>query len=279
MTETSEPARSSGESVTWADPADLGDVESKLADADGLVVGLDFDGTLAPIAENPDAVSIQPAARRAVAALATRSDAKVAVISGRALDDLYPAVGVSRVVYVGNHGLEMDRDGRRSVHPEAEALRPAVERACDAVEARVGHVPGCLVERKGPTATVHYRRTPPDRVPAVRDAVEAATAGEADLRLVGARQAIEIRPSVDWDKGAAMRRVVEDAPGGWAAVYAGDDATDEDVFAALGPDDVGVRVGDDADTAAEFSLPDQESVAPFLAWLDEAVLGEAPRRA
>ncbi|HKJ59621.1 MAG TPA: trehalose-phosphatase, partial [Halobacteriales archaeon] len=160
-----------------------------------------------------------------------------------------------------------------------EALRPAVERACDAVEARVGRVPGCLVERKGPTATVHYRRTPPDRVPEVRAAVEAAAGGEPGLRLVRGKQSLEVRPTVDWDKGAAMRRVVEDAPGGWAAVYLGDDTTDEDVFAALEPDDVGVRIGDDADTAAGVTLPGQDAVAPFLAWLDEAVLGEAPRRA
>ena len=279
MTETTEPTRSQPDPATWAGTADLADLEARLADAEGLVAGLDFDGTLAPIRADPDAVSIEPAVRRAVATLAARPDATVAVISGRALDDLRSRVCVEGVVYVGNHGLEMDRAGRRSVHPEAEALRPAVERACDAVEAQAGDVPGCLVERKGPTATVHYRRTPPDRVREVRAAVEAAAGRETGLRLVRGKQSLEVRPAVDWDKGAAMRRVVEDAPGGWRAVYLGDDTTDEDVFAALEPDDVGVHVGDAPDTAAGVTLPGQEAVAPFLAWLDEKVLGEAPRGA
>ena len=277
MTETSEPSESRSRPRAWADRTDLADLETRLAGADGLVVGLDFDGTLAPIQPDPDAVSIGPAVQRAVATLAARPDATVAVISGRALDDLRSRVGVGGVVYVGNHGLEMERGGRRSVHPEAETLRPAVERACDAVEARAGDVPGCLVERKGPTATVHYRRTPPDRVREVRAAVEAAAAGEARLRLVSGKQSIEVRPAVDWDKGAAMRRVAGDAPGGWRAVYVGDDTTDEDVFRALGPDDVGVHVGESDDTAAGVPLPDQDAVAPFLAWLDEVLDGAPPR--
>lgn len=278
MTETSEPDDPT-EPATRAGHASRDDVSARLAGADGLVVGLDFDGTLAPVAAEPDAASIQPATRRVVSRLAGRPDATVAVISGRALDDLRTRVGVEGIAYVGNHGFEMEQDRGRSVHPEAEALRPAVERACDAVEAWAGNVPGCIVERKGPTATVHYRRTPADRVREVRAAVEAAAGSEDGIRLVAGKQAIEVRPDVDWDKGSAVRRVVEDAPDGWRAVYVGDDATDEDAFRALEPDDVGVRVGEAADTAAGFTLSGQDAVAPFLAWLDEAVLGEADRRA
>lgn len=259
--------------TAWAGATGGADIEDRLSGADGLVVGLDFDGTLAPIAPDPDAVSIPPESRRAVSTLAARSNATVAVISGRALADLRPRVDVDGVVYVGNHGLEMERDGDRTVHPDAEAQRSAVERACSAVEARIDGVPGWVVERKGPTATVHYRKTPQDRVGEVRDAVEAAGGGEDGLELVDGKQAIEIRPDVDWDKGAAMRRIVEDAPGGWRAVYVGDDTTDEDVFRELEPEDVGVRVGDRPDTAAGVTLLDQDEVPAFLGWLDVTVLG------
>lgn len=256
-----------------AERAGVTALRALLENADGLVVGLDFDGTLAPIEEDPDVVQITPANRRAVASLASRSDAIVTVISGRALDDLVPRVGVDDVIYAGNHGFEMTREGVRTVHPDAEAARPLVADACSAIEDRVGDVEGCFVERKGLTATVHYRETPPDQEPAIRAATEAVVDGVDGLRLVPGKQSVEIRPTVDWDKGSAMRRIVEDAPDGFRAVYLGDDTTDEDVFRELDEEGVGVHVGDNADTGAEFTLPSREGVAPFLEWLDGTILG------
>lgn len=252
-------------------------VKARLAGAEGLVVGLDFDMTLAPMASDPDAGSILPANEHAVSALARRSDTIVAVISGRALDDLRPRVGLEDVVYVGNHGLEVERAGNRSLRREVEPFLQAVSRACSAIEERVGDVPGCDVERKGPTASVHYRRTPSDHKRTVRAATAAVVAEVEGVRLVTGKQVVEIRPEVDWDKGSAMQELAGDAPENWRAVYVGDDATDEDVFRILGPADVGVRVGECGDTSAVATLPEPASVASFLEWLDEDVLGEDRR--
>jgi len=92
-------------------------IERQLGAAPGLLVALDFDGTLAPIEDDPDAPEITQANRHAVEALADHPDTLVAVVSGRQLADLRPRVAVDGVRYVGNHGLEYTVDGERMVHP------------------------------------------------------------------------------------------------------------------------------------------------------------------
>lgn len=250
-----------------------GETAARLAAADGLLVGLDFDGTLAPIAADPAAPTIDPACRRALERLARHPRAAVAVISGRALDDLRPRVGLEGLVYAGNHGLELDEGGVEVVHPVAARQRPAVRRALDRVADALVAVPGWEIEDKGATAAVHVRRTPPGQVETVREAVLSAVRSvDADLRVSTGKQVFEIRPAIDWDKGATIRHLAADLPDAWRTVYVGDDTTDEDAFRAVRPDGVGVLVGSRDSTAAASRLPDQTTVAPFLTWLTERVL-------
>jgi trehalose 6-phosphate phosphatase len=249
------------------------EMATRLAGADGLLVGLDFDGTLAPIAADPAAPTIDPACRRAVERLASHPRASVAVVSGRALDDLRHRVGLPGLVYAGNHGLELDEGGVEVVHPVAARQRPAIRRVLDLVAEGLIGVPGWEIEDKGPTAAVHVRRTPPRRVDAVRETVlSAVRAVDGDLRVSTGKQVFEIRPAVDWDKGAAIRRLAAHVPDAWRTVYVGDDTTDEDAFRAVRPDGVGVLVGSRDSTASASRLPDQTTVAPFLTWLTERVL-------
>lgn len=246
----------------------------RLAGADGLLVGLDFDGTVAPIAEDPDEPTIGRACRRAIGRLAARPDARVAVVSGRALDDLRGRVGLDGLVYAGNHGLELHRGDRTAVHPLAARRRPALARALGRLREELADVPGVVIEDKGLTGTVHVRRTPPERHDDVRSAVaNAARSAGSDLRLTSGREVFEFRPDVAWDKGSAMSLLADGMPTGWRSVYVGDDVTDEDAFRAVRPDGLGVLVGSRAPTAATRRLPTRAGVAPFLHQLVDAVLG------
>lgn len=250
-----------------------GEVAGRLADAGGLLVGVDFDGTLAPIVDDPDDPEIGRAHRRALARLAARPAATAAVVSGRALGDLIDRVGLDGIVYAGNHGLELRRDGETFVHPAASDRTPAMARVRDRIADRVADVPGCVVEDKGLTLTVHFRRTPDRRREEVRDAVEAGVAQEEDLRIEPGREILEVRPDVDWDKGAAVEFLAAEAPDDWRTVYLGDDATDEDAFRAVGDDGIGVLVGAERETDATYRLESHAAVAPFLDWLADDVLG------
>lgn len=250
------------------------ELAARLAAADGLLVGLDFDGTLAPIAGDPDAPTITPAARRAVERfVAAPSDATVAVISGRELSDLRSRVGLDGVVYAGNHGLELAREDRSQVHPAAKRRRSTLRHSLDRLQDRLADVPGWEIEDKGLTATVHVRHTPPERVDEVRSAVEASVREAGDgLFIASGKEVFEIRPEVDWDKGTTIDHLSEESPDGWLTMYLGDDVTDEDAFRALRPDGIPVLVGSREDTDATHRLPEQDAVAPFLEWVADCLL-------
>jgi trehalose 6-phosphate phosphatase len=249
----------------------LGEIAARLERGSGLLVATDFDGTLAPIATDPDVPRITPGTARALGKLTGRHDAAVAVVSGRELGDLRPRVAIPGVVYAGNHGLELTRGDDHVVHPEARRLRPALDSAAQLVRRALADVPGCLIEDKTLSLTVHYRQVPPNRQPAVTDRLETLRPRIDDgLRFVSGRKSVEIRPRIDWDKGRAVNRIRADLPDGYRTVYIGDDTTDEDVFRTLGHGDVGVHVGA-RETAAEFRLSTQRDVAPFLDWLERRV--------
>jgi len=249
------------------------DVASRLAEATGVLLSLDFDGTLAPIADDPDAPTITPAARRAVSRFVGSPRATVAVISGRELADLWPRVGLDGIVYVGNHGLELARGDESVIHPAADRCRPRLRRALDRIRERLAEVPGWQLEDKGVTATVHVRHTPASRVGEVRSAVEAAArTAEGELRLTAGKQVFELRPAVDWDKGTAVRFLSDEVPDGWVTVCLGDDVTDEDAFQAVLLDGIAVHVGSHRQTAAPYRLPAQDAVAPFLEWVADRAL-------
>jgi len=243
----------------------------RLAAAPGVLLCLDFDGTLAPIVEEPDEAAMADGCRRALTALADDPSVEVAVVSGRELVDLAARVGVDGVSYAGNHGLELQLTGDPEIHPGARARRATVERVCERIEERTADVPGCTVERKGETGTVHYRQVPDDAVDDVLAAVD-RIAGEAEgIEVTSGKQIREIRPDVDWDKGAAVERLAEEVPDSWTVVYVGDDRTDEDAFEAVEPGGIGVRVGCEAGTAASHLIGSQAEVASFLELVADAV--------
>lgn len=251
-----------------------------LSDASGLLVGVDFDGTLAPIEADPRAPLATSENRRALRRLAAHPATVVAVVSGRALDDLRPRVGVEDIVYAGNHGLEVDRGGKPRVHERARELSGLVDRACRVVEQTAGPGSGVRVEHKGLTATIHHREAGEATRRRVREELEALAAEHPDgLRLSGGKANDELRPAVDRDKGTALADLADDAPDGWAALYLGDDETDEDAFAELAdrPRAAGIHVGTRPDTAAGYRLNDQALVAPFLNALAAEIHGEAIR--
>jgi trehalose 6-phosphate phosphatase len=238
----------------------------RLESADGFIVGFDYDGTLAPIREDPDAPTIPPRLERALQSLADRDGVQVAVVSGRQLDDLADRVDVDGVVLAGNHGLELSRDGEPVLRDGVDRYLPSVRDAHSELQSSVADVPGCHVEDKGVTITVHVRETPADRVTDVRDRVLDTAASTPGVHVTEGKQVFEVRPSVPHDKGTTMELLEGENPSDWLTLYLGDDTTDEDAFAAIQPDGVGIHVGT-GDTVAAYRLPEQGAVPEFVAWL------------
>ena len=132
-------------------------VRDRLARAEGLLLCADFDGTLAPITEDPDAAEITDANEDALRELADRDRIELAVVSGRGVEDVAARAGIEGMVYAGNHGLELTRKGETTVHPIAADRQDDIAALLADLDERLAGIEGCVFEGKGVTATIHYR--------------------------------------------------------------------------------------------------------------------------
>lgn len=207
---------------------DSDDLLAQLA-ADPTEAGLflDFDGVLAPIVERPEDVAPPPETRAELQRLVGRY-ALVAVVSGRAGDDVRARIGVEGVVCVGSHGLELA--------PQADRWRRTL-----AGFAASAPWPPEEIEVKGLTVAFHFRSRQ-DEQEAVRELDKIAEAATCDgLVARYGRKVLEVLPPVGSNKGTAVRALLEEH-GLRRALAAGDDTTDLDSFAALEGLEVAVRV-------------------------------------
>jgi trehalose 6-phosphate phosphatase len=202
-----------------------------LLDAQPLALTTDFDGTLSEIAPSPELATIHPRCRDSLAKLSEKLTL-VAVLSGRQVDELRQLVGLPGVVYIGNHGLERWERSERFVEPSVSQYVPLMHDVLKQAQQEL-KLPGLLFEEKGVSASIHYRLAV--NPSAAREHVASLLrklAADAGLRVVEGRRVVELRPPLDLDKGTALLDLLRGyALGG--VVYAGDDRTDLDAFAAI----------------------------------------------
>lgn len=184
----------------------------------------DYDGTLAPIVDDPELALPVEGTAELLAQLADRY-ALIGVVSGRPLEFLDRLMPPG-VVTAGLYGLEVKVDGERRDHPHGGAWREVIDDV--AAHAEAAGPAGMLVERKGLSLTFHYRAQPALE-PEVRAwaQVEARRSG---LVARPARMSVELHPPIEADKGSALMGVAE---GLGAVCFIGDDVGDLPAFDAL----------------------------------------------
>jgi trehalose 6-phosphate phosphatase len=186
---------------------------------------LDVDGALAPIVPRPEDARVPPETQGELRRLHARY-ALVACISGRAGDDARQVVDVPELVYVGNHGLELE--------PEAEVWATRLQKFLAET-----HWP--RTENKRLSAALHFRDVQDEAAArATLDEIAAAAGARGFVTRYG-RKVLEILPPLEANKGTAVRRLLADRDLD-RALYAGDDTTDLDAFHALDGLEVAVRV-------------------------------------
>jgi trehalose 6-phosphate phosphatase len=247
----------------------LPEVETRIAGARHLLLGLDFEGTLVPFVDVPTMSHLGPAAARVLESLSKCDRVSVVVMSGRERNDLQTRVGIPSIIYAGNHGLEIGGPGFLFVDETAAAHGTALRELGANLATRLMPIPGALVEDKGLTVAVHERLVAEDAREEVRRIVHGVLAGSSHpFQLTVGQRVYEIRPRTSWHRGSAITWIRERlGKPETLTIYLGDDATDEDAFAAL-PDDITIRVGEAAETAAHFQIDNPAEVHGFLEWVE-----------
>ncbi|MEM9064005.1 MAG: trehalose-phosphatase [Planctomycetota bacterium] len=242
----------------------LDEAIARVARSPVLLVATDYDGTLAPIVENPADARPHREAVIAVRTLAEIHKTEAAIISGRSLADLADLTGSPAGVHlVGSHGSEFDVGF-------ADSLTPAQRRLLERVTEQLGDIAssaqGLAIETKPASTAFHYRNAAEAEADAAVSRVNAGPACLPGVHVRRGKKVIELAV-VPTDKGRALA-TLRQRFGASAAVFLGDDRTDEDAFAAMSGPDVSVKVGV-GETLATFRVDDTQDVSRILAKLSD----------
>jgi trehalose 6-phosphate phosphatase len=189
----------------------------------------DIDGVLAPIVPTPDMSEVPEELRDLLRRLSGKYRV-VAGISGRSAEDALQLVGLEELVYYGNHGFEILRDGEIEIVPEAKPYKEKIEELENKAREELEPL-GAFVEEKGITASIHYRNASYEVGERCKEFVKRE--GERlGLRITVGRGVVEARPPIRADKGTATRKLVEEYEP-QKALFMGDDTTDLDAFREL----------------------------------------------
>ncbi len=226
-----------------------------MADTPRLLVTSDFDGTLAPIVNNPADARPLPPAAEALVALSELPSTATALISGRDLDTLRALSSMPASVHlVGSHGAQFASGFAHDI--DRELLNAITDRLREIASGRTG----VHVETKPASVALHVRNAAPaDADAALAQAWESAPQWNAHVTTGKAVLEFAV---ISTDKGEAIDilRAEHDAT---AVVFLGDDVTDEKAFTRLRDADVGVKVGP-GDTAARYRVDSPDDVTLVL---------------
>jgi len=246
-----------------------------------LFILTDFDGTIVPIAKTPDQAVLPEATRVLLRDLAEHPQCTVAVVSGRALKDLKKRIRIKKVIYVGNHGLEMEGPyirARERVTPRQKAL---IQKMYRFFARRLKHIPGIVIQNKILTLSIHYRLIQACRQREVREIVREICLmplWQGQIQLRKGKKVYEILPATGWNKGKAVMWLLAQpffsTKGGVRVfpVYLGDDVTDEDVFVLLKKIGLTVFVGESNRFSSEYYAKTPEETVEFFNMIRERTL-------
>lgn len=218
------------------------------------LLGLDYDGTLAPIKDNPDQAFMTAKTRERLRRVA--EEFPTVVITGRARLDALRLIDVAGTIeIIGNHGAETADGAPQASHPK-------VRRWKSILHEKLASVPGIEIEDKKHSISVHFRKSRNRAL--TRDAVLRIASTLDGVRLVGGKAVLNIVPAEAPDKGTALLTARARARCS-RAIFIGDDVTDEDVFSLRRSEPLlAVRVGRSRSSRAAYFLRNQRDVDEVL---------------
>ncbi len=233
---------------------------------------LDFDGTLAPIVSRPNKAKIPIEVKSLLEAIARKPGYKIAIISGRSLDDIKKRVGVRNLIYSGNHGLEVEGPKIKHAPTIPNEYKKTLRNIRSELKRKLSKVVGIFLEDKGLSLSLHFRQVRTKEINLVKTAFREATvipAAENRIKARFGKKVLEVSPALRWDKGkivlwllARQKLILHGKK--IIPIYIGDDLTDEDAFKSLKQKGITVFVGKNKPSHAQFYLKNPQEVRNFL---------------
>ncbi|HKM55225.1 MAG TPA: trehalose-phosphatase [Isosphaeraceae bacterium] len=246
-------------------------LEARVGAASSLVVYLDLDLTLAPVFAESEPPGVLPDLRSILDQLSLLEGALVCVLGRSGLAEMKKRLDLPRVVYAGDHGLEIEGESFRFLHPEAGFGRSALQQLNDRLAGLPLLFSGVEVDAKSLQTVIRHRSddSPDDRNQIDMIIGSLVPPTHPDLTVVAGPTSIAIRPRLDWNKASAIRWIHEriKAPNALAIVI-GDRLSEESTFSSLA-DAVTVRVGQLRGSRVGMSLETQADLLGFLTHLFE----------
>lgn len=238
-----------------------------------IILCLDYDGTLVPIRKTPSEAKLSPRVQKILLELANQKDFKVIVVSGRSLAEIKKMVGLKELIYIANHGFELEGPEIQFVHPDAVKTKKIMEMVKEELVSALRPFPGVWIEDKGLTMSIHYRLLQKSKIKQALEAflnVLKPHCESEHLVITGGKKVWEVRPPERWNKGSAVlwlfARALAKRETSIFLIYIGDDQTDEDAFNAVKRKGIGVKVTKSPRkaTAADYYLRSTAEVYHFL---------------
>jgi len=237
-----------------------------------ILLLLDYDGTLVKIMETPGKAVIPKETKELLQKLSRSFYCKLGIISGRSLQDIKKMIGIKNIIYSGNHGLELEGPKIKSQTQVSLEMKAVIKNIVKELQEKLSGIKGVLIEDKGFTLSIHYRRVGEKDLPVFEKIIQEVVRPYAirdKIKVDSGKKVYEIKLPLQWDKGKIALWLM--ARQQFAAgeeqvlpVYIGDDATDEDAFRALKSKGITVFVGEPQDSQADYYLKDPEEVTKLL---------------
>jgi trehalose 6-phosphate synthase/phosphatase len=236
------------------------------------VLFLDYDGTLVPFTPVPSKAAPDQELIGTLKSLSTNSKNHVAIISGRNCQTLEEWLGETSATLIAEHGACSrnvgDQDWKYLEEVQDQSWKDHIR---PVMQIYVDRTPGAILEEKSSSLAWHYRRAEPDlgslRAKELVDTLEGYIANTS-LQILQGSRVIEVRHSAV-SKGRAAQRILQDHPDCDFVLAAGDDTTDEDLFSVIPKDQWSIKVREQGQSIAQYSLPNTVSVRRLLKRLEE----------
>lgn len=243
-------------------------VKRKIFSGQNIFLFFDYDGTLAPFAEEPSQARVFPGVKDEILKLIDKKNIYLSIVSGRGLADLKSMLKIDGLNYAGSHGLEIELSFVDKViypHFSRDELRHKLKR----LQSRMENEENVRIEDKGFAVAFHCKDDMEKSV--IKDKLEAEINGLFfdNLEVISGRQVVEVRPS-GWHKGKAVHYISDMLRENYNLeddyiIYIGDDRTDEDAFEFIKDGlSIYVKNSGDLETAADYYLKNPKEVYLFL---------------